>query len=466
MSHEEKLDHQLDAERAVLGSLLVDGAIVRDVLSSVSEQDFLNASNRLIFQAARALFRLGSPVDAFTIRDKVGGQYSDYLAQLIEITPTSANWKAYAEAMHSQATLQRIKNLAQNLNDATTLDDCRSVCADLVQLMADGREVDSWTMQQLLDDFYLSQDPDRPAVEYVTCGFREIDEGSYMELGDVMMIGGYPSDGKTALALMMAYHMASRYKVGFFSLETDKRKLRDRMMANVGQIDFNDIKRRKLSDEDWAVLAHKQNDIANRDLTILRASGMSATDIQAVAQAYGFQVIFIDYVQLIAPEVDRRAPRSEQMADVSRSLHTFAQHSGTLVVELAQLTRQERAAGYREPDMHDLKESGQFEQDADIIFLLFRPNPKEEDLPAHELDKRRVFKIAKNKEGRRGKWKMHFDGSKQTFSMVAGDGKDVMRQLTSAGKAAKNRRHVEAKGQQSMEGFRDITGEYDPNFPF
>lgn len=464
MSHEDRLDHQLDAERGVIGSLLIDESLVREMVSVVDAQDFLNPANRLIFQAARQLFRDGKPVDALTIRDRVGSQYSDYMTQLMEITPTSANWREYAALMHSQATTQRIKNLAQYiLENAVTLDDCRQPCADMAQLLADGRRIDAWTMREMMEDFFRAQDPDAPAPEYVTYGLDVLDQRNYTELGDVVMIGGYPSDGKTALALMMAYHMAARYKVGFFSLETDKRKVRDRMVASVAQIDFDAIKRRTLTESDWAGLAAKSTDMSKRDLTVLRAAGMTVADIQSASQAYGFQVVVIDYVQLITPEVSRRAPRSEQMADVSRALHTFAQSSGTLVIELAQLTRQERGS-WREPDMHDLKESGQFEQDADIIFLLYRPSPSDDTLGQ---EKNRILKIAKYKEGPRGRWPLYFDGPKQTFSvMTDADGKAVLRQLVNAGKKAKSKNKAEAQGQQTMSEFRELSAEEAGDIPF
>ena len=464
MSHEDRLDHQLDAERGVIGSLLIDESLVREMVSVVDAQDFLNPANRLIFQAARQLFRAGKPVDALTIRDRVGSQYSDYMTQLIEITPTSANWREYAALMHSQATTQRIKNLAQYiLENAVTLDDCRQPCADMTQLLADGHRIDAWTMREMMEDFFRAQDPDAPAPEYVTYGLEVLDQRNYTELGDVVMIGGYPSDGKTALALMMAYHMAARYKVGFFSLETDKRKVRDRMVASVAQIDFDAIKRRTLTESDWAGLAAKSTDMSKRDLTVLRAAGMTVADIQSASQAYGFQVVVIDYVQLITPEVSRRAPRSEQMADVSRALHTFAQSSGTLVIELAQLTRQERGS-WREPDMHDLKESGQFEQDADIIFLLYRPSPSDDTL---DQEKNRILKIAKYKEGPRGRWPLYFDGPKQTFSvMTDADGKAVLRQLVNAGKKAKSKNKAEAQGQQTMSEFRELSAEEAGDIPF
>ena len=464
MSSQEKLDHQLDAERAVIGSLLIDAGIVRDVVATVDVNDFLNPANRLIYQTARALFRDGSPVDAVAIRDRIGPDYSKYMMELMEITPTSANWREYAAMMHSQATLQRVRELADKLATAVTLEDCRPLCADLGQLLSDGRKTDAWTMREMLDDFFAAQDPDAPAPEYVSFGLPDVDEGAFAELGDVVMLGGYPSDGKTALALMMAYHMAAKYKVGFFSLETGKRKVRDRMVSHVAQISARDIKLRSLSEEDWAALAAKSADMAKRNLTVLQASGMTATEIQATSQAYGFQVIFIDYVQLVTPESDRRANRQEQMAGISMALHTFAQSSGTLVVELAQLSRQDRSGGWREPDMHDLKESGQFEQDADMIFLLFRPNPKDDEL---DQEKNRILKIAKNKEYKRGRWPLYFDANRQTFYVMADEGgAKIIRKSDTTGNRKKTGKQTETPGQQRIGEIVELPPAEAKDLPF
>lgn len=453
---ENKLDHQLDAERAVLGSMLIDESIVRDVLACVESKDFLNQTNRLIFQAARALFRNSDPVDPITVRGQIGAQYTDYLVQLMEITPTSANWQTYADVMRRQTTLQRVRDLADTLAEADTLEACRDAVAQLSGLMAEGRKIDSWNTREMLDDFYAVQDPEAAAPEYIKTGLSIIDECSYIELGDVLVIGGEPSSGKTAFSLMMAYHMAKDHKVGFFSLETAKQKVRDRLVAHMAQVEFNAIKRRELGEKDWTSVATHGADFVKRDLTVLRASGMTAAEIQAVSQAYGFEIIVIDYVQLIVPEGDRKAIRSEQIAEISRSLHTFAQKTGTLVVELAQIARMDRSSGWRELDMHDLKESGQLEADADMIFMLFRPNPKDEAL---DHDRHRILKIAKNKEHRQGAWPVYFDGARQTFCTMAeedGRSKQTLRQLQSAGKAARNKNHIQ--GQQTMGGFKEVRG--------
>lgn len=435
-------EHRFDAEQAVLGAMLIDPEIVRPALSRVREADFVSPINRTIFQAFRELFRRGQPTDAITVRNRVGGEHSRYMAELMDVTPSSADWEAYADAMRQQAALRRIWDLAETLRNVRTLDDCRPLCAQLTQELSDGTKIEAWTMREMAEDFCAAQDPAAPKPKYIDYGLDILRGKTYTKPGDVVIIGGYPSDGKTALALQMAYRMAADYKVGFFSLETDCAKLRDRLMSNVAQIEFDRIKTRTLTEEDWQAVAAKSSDMSGRKLTVVEASGMTATDIQSISLAYGFDVIFLDYVQLVAPETDPRTPRHEQMATISRQLHTFAQKSRTLVVELAQLSRPDKAGGWRAPVMSDLKESGQFEQDADMIFMIFRPNPKkgENGAPALDQNKFRNFKIAKNKEGPRGTWLLSFDGPKQTFSAVVDPtGQAVLRKLVNTGKAAKQR---------------------------
>jgi len=465
----------LEAEQAVVGSLLVAGSrgeteTIRGLMSLVQEEDLLNPVDKAVFQAARSLFRSGGAVDPITIRDRIGGEYADYLVQLMDMTPTAANWREWARAAHEQAALRRVRALAEPLSLAVTLEDCRPISAQLGQLLSDGRRLNTWTVPQLLDSFFESQDPDTPKPEYVTFGLQVLDEGSYIEPGDVVVIGGYPSDGKTALSMQMAWHMAKNYRVGFFSLETDRRKLRDRLLAHAAGLNMADIKRRQLGDAAWEELAKRQAEFVKRDLTLVEAAGMSAADIETSSRAYGFQVIFIDYIQLVVPEKQSGGTRSEQIAAVSRALHTFAQKTGTLVVELAQLARQERHSGKggagarRDPTMQDLKESGQLEQDADMILLLFRPVPGDMGPGGQPLSREdhRLLKIGKNKEGRWGNWVLYFDGGRQTFSVVT-DNMGVMRRLQAEGRKAQARNRL--KRDPSRVEIRELEGEHK-DLPF
>lgn len=436
---------RLESENAVIGSMLIDDSIVHSVLAKVSLADFSGQENKQIYLAARALIRAGSPVDVITLRDKIGPSIEKYMLDLMEITPTAANWETYAHLMHEQAVMTKCREIGERMAESADLDDCRKMVADLGQALAGSNAIETWSMADILQHF--QEDQTAGQKEYIKYGIAEIDAGTYTERGDVVMLGGYPSDGKTALALLMAYAMAKDHCVGFFSLETQNQKVGDRLVTQSMSIDFNAIKKRAMTETDWMRFAEIGNDFASRNLRIIPASGMTVSQIQSISNAYGFDIIILDYVQLIRPEINSRAPRSEQMASVSVDLHTFAQRSGTMVLELAQLSRPERG-GWREPDMHDLKETGQFEQDADLIFLLFEPGPKSELDP----DKTRILKIAKQKEGRRGKWPLFFDGDHQKFSVLAGpDGRAVMQKYIDQAKKDKAMRHANAMDQVQME---------------
>lgn len=441
---------RLDAEQAVVGSLLLDESLAPAILAAVDLADISGPANRRILQAARALLREAAPVDPITLRDKLGPESAEYMVQLMEITPTAANWRVYADLLHEQATLARVQDLARDLADASTLEECRGQISKLGDLMATGKGVDAWSMADAYRWFMASQASDKKP-EYISYGIREIDEGTYTEPGDVVIIGGEPSAGKTALGLMLAYHMAKKYRVGFFSLETGTRKLTARLVSAAIGIDFDAIKKGTMDEAAWLQVAQGGEDFTGRGLTLIPAAGMTPTQIQAESRARGFQIIFVDYIQLVEPEGDPRANTAQAIAGVSRSMHTFAQSTGTLVVELAQLSRPEKSGGWRPPDMHSLKETGQLEQDADAIMLLYLPKPGDDLDPG----KTRLLKIAKQKEGRLGTWPLAFDGAHQRFSVLAGPDGRTLRQLVNRGKAAKSARHAETAGQVTFQEIQD-----------
>lgn len=459
----------LEAENAVIGALLLDERLAPSILAAVDVADIGDAANRRIYQAARALLLEDKPIDPVTLRNQLGAEYTDRLMKLMEVVPTTANWREYAAIMHEQAVLTRIRDMAHDLMAEPTLEGCRGKIAALGEMLSAGRGIEAWTMADAYRYFMSTQDTDEK-VEYVSYGIREIDESTYTEAGDVIVIGGEPSSGKTLLALQMAYHMAKRYKVGFFSLETKPKKLTVRLVSGAIDIDFSAIKRHQLRENDWQRVAEGGQDFTTRNLVLLRGGGMTASQIQAISRSYGFDVIFVDYVQMIVPETDPRLGQTQAMAAVSRSMHMFAQSSGTLVVELAQLSRPDKQSKWREPTMHDLKETGQLEQDADIILLLYKPKPGTEiDGVEIDVEESRILKMAKQKEGPLKSWLMHFDGAKQRMSIMAGpDGQAVMRHFAEKAKARKAkdaaktaRRGDPVPGQVKLEEVED-----DGTMPF
>ena len=445
MAQETKARPGLEAETAVIGALIYAPEIVKDVLFTVREQDFGIEINRKIFRAARDLYLRAKPVTAVTIRDKVGQESSDYLAQLYQLTTTSANWREYAAIMAEDACKRRMQNIGMQLATIGTAQEGRELSAKLQQEQSGGRQIMAYTMEDMIRDFAARQ-TDKAPLEYVRYGLAEVDAGTYTQPGDVVVIGGYPSAGKTALALQMAMWMARKWRVGFFSLETDHRKVTDRVVAMLNDISFTAIKRRELTDKDWERFAAKSAAASALKFTLIEAAVWSVSDITSAAEAYDFDVIFIDYVQLIRPSTTSPM-RSEQVAEISRELHAFAQSRKKLVIELAQLIREERPSMQKktqqnEPRMSDLKESGQLEQDADMIFMVYRPVEGGDYNPA----KSRFLRIVKNKEGLLLRTLLWFDGDKQTFTpMTMTSAREVEEDKKLVERNARNERMSGAK---------------------
>ena len=405
-------DGRLSAQVAVLGSLLIQPELVGQALERVRPEDFLTPKCRMVFQAIKSLYTEGKPTDPVTIlgklRGKDGDSWAEYLMELMDLTPTANNIWEYAAVMREEARMAKVNELGALLQVTRDMDKARVYIAQLNELQMERRGVQRMDMTQMLLAF--TERHSGEPVEYMSWGLPKIDAGTYAEMGDMVVLGGYPSAGKTALAVSMAYHQAQHRRVGFYSLETNQYKLADRLMANLAGIEMPTIKRNEITGEQWQRLADQSDRIRARQLDLIEASGMSAQDIQADALAHRYEIVYIDYLQLIEPET-RRVNRTEQVSAISRDLQKLAHGTGRLVVALSQLSRPDKVAEDKvvEPTMSDLRESGQIEQDADAIMLLYLEEPGRPDVS------RRILKVAKNKEGTRGRIFLVFDGQFQRF---------------------------------------------------
>lgn len=450
----------LDAETAVVGSMLIDSDVVPKVLSELDGSEFSSEGPRQLFGAMRSMFRSGEQVDPIAVVARLGWwddkEMRGYVAGVMDATPTSANAMEYCRILREQATLRTIRAQAATLAEAHTLEDCREAVAALTDAFGSGRQVEAWTMREMLRDFG-DRKSNNSSHEYIMTGIAAIDSNIYLERGDVMMIGGAPSDGKTALGIQIAIHMAAKYNVGFYSLETSAAKLADRIVANHFRIEFGRIKRAKLTDADWKVFAEGSSEAEKRQLTVVRAGGMTVDQIAASAKARGFDAIFVDYVQLIDPPARKNASRAEQMAEVSRALHTFAQSSNTLVVELAQLTRQGKD-NQRDRTMFDFSESSQFEKDSDLVLLVYRPPEGtklidgDEDSPELDANRHRILRVAKNKEGKRTRLAMAFDGDHQRFSVIREMAYEAAKSAKRVGEKIKGKKSKEPEPEAPPDG--------------
>lgn len=392
----------LDAQVGVIGSVLISPELAPKVIAETSEQDY-TGELRLIYSTMKRLFLAGKPSDPVLIRAEIGESITPKLMQIMDITPTAANVDHYIAAAKEKGRLLRLRQIGEDLADAESLSDAGQIMEQANKALVERQTVKIVSMDAALSDFWTRHEGKK---EYLTWPIDGLNENLYAEPGDFIVLGGYPSDGKSALALQMAYHMASDKRVGFFSLETNDRKLFDRMMSSVAKISMDRIKTNGLTDADWELAAKASEEVSRRKLEYIPASGMSVADIQAISFAQRYDVIFVDYLQLISA---KGRDRFSMVTEISIGLHTMAQSTGITVIALAQLSRPEKKKGGAtpQPTLSSLRESGQIEQDADIVFMLYRPSFERSE---------RDLLILKNKEGRLGRMTLNFDGQHQTFS--------------------------------------------------
>ena len=394
------------AQQAVLGAMLIKPSIVGEILAEVRDEDFVSPTHRMTFQVIRTLFSEGKKPDPIVVLHRLGASdqqpWREYIIDLMDRTPTAANVWEYVPILKEQAKLYHLRLLGERLAQAGSLDDAAKCMADGNAMMVDKPGLRYVTMEQALLDFY---DRHKTRKEYLTWGLDKLNDRLFVDRGDMVVLGGYASAGKTLLAIQFAWHWAKLgRKVGFYSLETGAGKLEDRLIAHNMRLDFGKIKRSELIEDDYKALAMASKRLIQPTLEWVPASGMTVDEIRSSALSRGYDAIFIDYLQLI--QGDKRRSRAEEVAGISIGLHQLSQSTGITVVALSQLSRPEKGGdGVKAPTLASLRESGQIEQDADVAMLLY----KEEDTP----HSRRILHIAKNKEGETGKIYLAFDGAHQ-----------------------------------------------------
>ena len=397
----------LDAQIGVIGSVLLQPDLASKVLSETSEADF-SGNCLTVYRAIKALFSQGKPADCIMVSQVIGGAYSNFLMQIMEVTPSSAAVEHYISACRDRAQLMRLRELGQALQDVENLEDALGLVDRANQAVVQRTGVKVVTMQDAMISFY---DRHEKSVEYLSWPIDGLNKKLYAESGDFIILGGYPSDGKSAMAIQMAYHMSEKKRVGFFSLETNPNKLFDRMIAHAARIPMSSIKTNDFTQIHWDTVSQLSGTIVNRNLEYVPAAGKTVAEIQAISQAHRYDVIFVDYLQLVA---GRGKDRYSIVTDVSIGLHTMAQSTGITVIALAQLNRPDVGKDKKipPPQISNLRESGQIEQDADIIFMVYRPDQERSG---------RMLLIRKNKEGELGSIDLDFDGQYQTFSRSRAD---------------------------------------------
>jgi len=397
----------LRAERAVIGSMLLDARCVGLVMQQAVPESFSDPVCRTLFNATRRLWLEQQPIDPVTVLNAAGGSHQDYIADLMRETPTAANVEAYLALVLDHARLAAYQAAANEILFACkTADDAQKIWDRLGRELMGQKKVRCLSLSEAVNRYLDRMNDDSPP-ETLPLGIPQLDKLLNLGRGKFLILAADSSAGKTALALQFAYHLAAvGKKVGFFSLETDNDTLTDRLMAEtqVAGINLPRSKAKALTrtDYDNAFVAGQR---AERQRLDLIDSIETCDEIRSWTIQRGYDVIVVDYLQLIDADGDKRW---DIVTNISMQLHRLAQKLGVTVIGLSQITPPETGGKKARLTMDSLRESRQLKHDADVILLLEN---------CDDFPNGRTLTVAKNKDGKRNQgMKLSFDPEHMTFA--------------------------------------------------
>lgn len=394
----------MNTQKVLLGALLAQPDLAPYSLPDLDVEHFA-PDVQPVFAAVSGFWNSTGTLDAVQICERypdlktaVMGCFDEWSAECVRAT--RPNVEKWTQLVLEQAALTKFQSLAfQAGSSLTTFADLPDLYSKMGEALTLDREDQDFKPIGELVDNYVRKLNEKP--KYIPSGIPVLDKHLHLSPGNLFIIGGRPSAGKTALSLQMACEQARRgFRVCYFSLETDPDTLTARIISNRLAVPLADVKSKTVPQSDLDSLA----DLHKLPLFIRSASGKGTGWIKAQAQRMKAQVFFIDYLQLLA--ASKAKDRYQQITSISIGLHELAQTTGILVVALAQLNRN---AAHASPSTADLKESGQLEQDADAILLLSDDGEEYQAI------------LAKNKEGRVGEIPLTFDKPRQRFLAVTSE---------------------------------------------
>lgn len=389
----------LQAQYSVLGSILISPEVAPKVMAETRPEDFTGPC-LTVYQAMLAVYRTGSPVDPVSVANKLSPDYQKFLADLMQVTPTAANVDSYIALCREQSNVLTCRALAQQIEESTDVDSIRDLLAKATGLVTSAQTRTVLDMSQAMANFMCKPSKNN---RYLKWPIQELNDLLYVGPGKFVILAAEPSVGKTAFALQCAWEWAKTKRVGFFSFETDPDDLFDRLVSGVAKVSMKDIMQGKISSRDWDRICESSSEVCTRKLDLIGAAGMTTADIRAKILEAGYQVVIVDYLQIVT---SRGGSRYEQVTNISIDLHVIAQSLGVTILSLAQVSRSDLE---RPPRNSDLRESGQIEQDADVIMFLQLAKWTQPAGP-------RKLYVTKNKNGEIFQTILTFDGPHQTFA--------------------------------------------------
>ncbi len=427
--------HDIEAEQAVIGSMLTDKDAVVSAIEVLKEDDFYRDDNRAIYSAILNLYNRAEPIDIITVKaeleamgkfEQVGGL--EYLAELPEKVPTTANSMKYIKIVEEKSTL---RNLIKTANEIIELgydptedvdDIMEGAEKKIFNIMQNKNQKGYSAMKDILVDSFTQLEELYNRKQHITgvpSGFTDLD---YRTAGfhgsDLILIAARPAMGKSAFALNIATNAAVKAKVpvAIFSLEMSKEQMVNRILCSEAMVDSNKVRTGKLEEDDWTKLAEAIGPLSEAEIYIDDTPGISVMEIRAKCRKLKLEknigMVVIDYLQLVQGSNKRNGSREQEISEISRSLKILAKELNVPVIALSQLSRAVEQRPDHRPMLSDLRESGAIEQDADIVMFLYRDDYYNED-----SDKKGIAEviIAKHRGGSTGTVDLVWLGSYTKF---------------------------------------------------
>ena len=415
------MPHSMEAEQAVIGSMLMDRDAMESALEILQPDDFYGRQYGTLFQAIRELNTENKPVDLVTLQERLKENNvpeelagMDFIREVLGSVPTSANVKYYAKIVKEKSLMRRLIRTTEEItaqcyqgtdNVEALMDSTEKKIFNLMQSRGGG---DFTPIRQVVINALErieAASKQNGSITGVSTGFIDLDyQTSGMQPSDLILVAARPSMGKTAFVLNMAQHMAFRDNIttAIFSLEMSKEQLVNRLFSLESKVDAQVLRNGRLEDSDWERLIESAEIIGNSNLIIDDTPSISIAELRSKCRKYKMEmnlgVIIIDYLQLMSGSSGGKSStsRQQEISDISRSLKAVARELNVPVIALSQLSRAVEQRDDKRPMLSDLRESGAIEQDADVVMFIYR-----DDNYNKESEKKNIAEIivAKQRNG-------------------------------------------------------------------
>lgn len=431
--------HDLEAEQAVLGCMLTDKESVVAAIESLKEDDFYREDNKIIYRAILNLYNRAEPVDIITLKselssigkfDAVGGL--EYLAELPDKVPTTANVERYIKIVEEKSTLRNLIRTANEIieygyDPTQEVEDIMDNAEkQIFNIMQKKNQTGYSSIKDILVDSFTELEDLYNRKQHVTgvpTGFIDLDNKTAgLHNSDLILVAARPAMGKSAFALNIATNAALSAGTGvaIFSLEMSKEQMTNRILGSVAMVDGNSIRTGRIADDDWIKLATASGELSQAGIYIDDTPGISIMEIRARCRKLKMEkdigLVVIDYLQLVQGSNKRVGSREQEISEISRSLKILAKEINVPVIALSQLSRAPEQRPDHRPMLSDLRESGAIEQDADIVMFLYR-----DDYYNQDSEKKNIAEviIAKHRAGSTGTVELAWFGNYTKFANLA-----------------------------------------------